>query len=123
MVSAINRSDGSGGQIQVPRDAYSLRMSFWIVPVSFSRGTPFFSAAATYRASRIAAVPLMVKLVLILSSGMPSKSTSASASVSTATPTRPTSSPNSASSESYPHCVGRSRATDNPVPPWPSRYR
>jgi len=28
MVSAISRSDGSGGQIQVPRDAYSLRMSF-----------------------------------------------------------------------------------------------
>ena len=47
MVSAISRSDGSGGQIQVPRDAYSLRMSFWMVPVSFSRGTPFFSAAAT----------------------------------------------------------------------------
>jgi hypothetical protein len=47
IVSAISRSDGSGGQIQVPRDAYSLRMSFWMVPVSFSRGTPFFSAAAT----------------------------------------------------------------------------
>ena len=47
MVSAIRRSDGSGGQIQVPREAYSLRMSFWIVPVSFSRGTPSFSAAAT----------------------------------------------------------------------------
>ncbi len=38
MVSAISRSDGSGGQIQVPRDAYSLRMSFWMVPVSFARG-------------------------------------------------------------------------------------
>ena len=47
IVSAISRSDGSGGQIQVPREAYSLRMSFWMVPVSFSRGTPFFSAAAT----------------------------------------------------------------------------
>ena len=47
MVSAISRSDGSGGQIQVPRDAYSLRMSFWMVPVSFARGTPAFSAAAT----------------------------------------------------------------------------
>lgn len=47
MVSAISRSDGSGGQIQVPRDAYSLRMSFWIVPVSFARGTPPRSAAAT----------------------------------------------------------------------------
>ena len=38
MVSAIRRSDGSGGQIQVPREAYSLRMSFWIVPVSLARG-------------------------------------------------------------------------------------
>ena len=46
------------------------------------------------------AVPLMVKLVLISSRGIPSKSTSTSARVSTATPTRPTSSPYSASSES-----------------------
>ena len=41
MVSAISRSDGSGGQIQVPREAYSLRMSFWMVPVSLARGYPF----------------------------------------------------------------------------------
>ncbi|MDH6436640.1 hypothetical protein M2158_005181 [Streptomyces sp. SAI-144] len=47
MVSAIRRRDGSAGQIQVPREAYSLRMSFWMVPVSFSRGTPLRSAAAT----------------------------------------------------------------------------
>ena len=47
IVSAISRRDGSGGQIQVPREAYSLRMSFWIVPVSFSLGTPLRSAAAT----------------------------------------------------------------------------
>lgn len=47
MVSAISRSDGSGGQIQVPREAYSLRMSFWIVPVSLALGIPFRSAAAT----------------------------------------------------------------------------
>ena len=48
----------------------------------------------------MAAVPLMVKLVLILSSGMSSNRISASARVSTATPTRPTSSPYSGSSES-----------------------
>jgi hypothetical protein len=47
MVSAISRSEGSGGQIHVPREAYSLRMSFWMVPVSFPRGIPFRSAAAT----------------------------------------------------------------------------
>ncbi len=59
-------------------------------------------------------MPLIVKLVLILSSGMPSNRTSASARVSTATPTRPTSSLTSGSSESKPHCVGRSSATDRP---------
>ena len=37
IVSAISRSDGRGGQIQVPRLTYSLRMSFWIVPRSFDR--------------------------------------------------------------------------------------
>ena len=42
-MSAISRSDGSGGKIQVPRATYSLRMSFWIVPRSCSRGTPCFS--------------------------------------------------------------------------------
>src|ERR1700741_4826379 len=40
MVPAISRSDGSGGQIQVPRAAYSLRMSFWMVAVSLVRGGP-----------------------------------------------------------------------------------
>ena len=33
MVSTIRRSDGSGGKIQVPRETYSLRISFWVVPV------------------------------------------------------------------------------------------
>jgi hypothetical protein len=47
MVSAMRRREGSGGQIQVPREAYSLRMSFCIVPVSLARGTPLRSAAAT----------------------------------------------------------------------------
>ena len=30
----------------VPRAMYSLRMSFWIVPASLSRGTPRSSATA-----------------------------------------------------------------------------
>ena len=46
--SAISRSEGRTGKIQVPRATYSLRMSFWIVPVSFSRGTPCLSATARY---------------------------------------------------------------------------
>ena len=66
-------------------------------------------------------MPLIVKLVLIASSGIWSKRISASASVSSATPTRPTSSSTSGWSESYPHCVGRSSATESPVPPWARR--
>ena len=75
-------------------------MSFWIVPRIWSAGTPCFSATATYMASRIAAVPLIVNDVDTLPSGMPSKIASMSASVSIATPTRPTSSSTSGSSES-----------------------
>ena len=47
MVSAISLRLGVGGQIQVPREAYSLRMSFWMVPVSLLLGMPLRSAAAT----------------------------------------------------------------------------
>jgi hypothetical protein len=65
----------------------------------------------------IAAVPLTVHEVEIRSSGMSRKRISASASESSATPTRPTSSSTSGSSESYPIWVGRSAATDSPVPP------
>ena len=46
-----------------------------------------------------------------------------SASESIATPVRPTSPSDRGSSESYPSCVGRSNATDNPVCPPASRYR
>ena len=48
MVSAMSRMEGRTGKIQVPRATYSLRISFWMVPVSFSRGTPALSAAARY---------------------------------------------------------------------------
>ena len=51
------------------------------------------------------------------SSGRPSKSTRMSASESIATPTLPTSPWARWWSESYPICVGRSKATESPVVP------
>ncbi len=52
----------------------SLRMSFWMVPASFSGGTPCSSAATTYSASTGSTAPFMVMDTLIRSSGMPSNS-------------------------------------------------
>ncbi|MNL59897.1 hypothetical protein D3C87_1836600 [compost metagenome] len=79
---------------------YSLRMSFWMVPVSFSGETPCFSATAWYMHRRMAAGALMVIEVETLSSGIPSNSTSMSARLSMATPVRPTSPAASGWSES-----------------------
>ena len=45
-MSVIMRSAGSGGTIQAFCAMYSLRMSFWIVPRSFSGATPWLSPAA-----------------------------------------------------------------------------
>ena len=70
---------------------YSFSMSFWSVPPSFARGTPCFSPTATYIASAITAVALMVIDVVTSPSGMPSKSSSKSRSVEIATPSLPTS--------------------------------
>ncbi len=70
---------------------YSFSMSFWSVPPSRARGTPCFSATATYMASAMTAVALMVIEVVTSASGMPSKSSSKSSSVETATPSLPTS--------------------------------
>ena len=84
----------------VPRAMYSLRMSFWVVPETWSRGTPCASAAATYSASRIGAVALIVMDVLTRSSGRRSRSTAMSARLATGTPTRPTSPSASRASES-----------------------
>jgi hypothetical protein len=53
----------------------SLRMSFWIVPVSCSGFTPCSSAAAMYRARTGRTAPFMVIDTDISSSGMPSKRT------------------------------------------------
>ena len=100
---------------------YSFRMSFWIVPRSLVRETPFSSATAMYKQSKIAAVELMVIDVEILSSGRFARSVRMSSIESMATPTRPTSPSDFASSESRPICVGRSKATLSPV--WPCARR
>ena len=52
----------------------SLRMSFWIVPVSCSGCTPCSSAATTYSARTGSTAPFIVIDTLIWSSGMPSNS-------------------------------------------------
>ena len=98
----------------VPRAMYSLRMSFWIVPLSCARAIPRSSATTMYIASSVAAVALIVIDVETLSSGMPSSSTCMSSTVSIATPTRPTSPSARGESESMPICVGRSNATREP---------
>ena len=46
-MSTISRFEGSGGKMYVPRDRYSLTMSFCVVPRSASVGTPISWAWAT----------------------------------------------------------------------------
>jgi len=75
----------------VPRAMYSLSTSFWMVPASRASGTPCRRATATYSASRMMAVALMVIDVETSPRGMPSNSIAMSSSESIATPTRPTS--------------------------------
>ncbi len=79
---------------------YSLRMSFWVVPPSRSRGMPCSSATATYMASRMGAVALMVIDVVTSSSGRSASRTCMSSSVLMGTPTRPTSPAAKGASES-----------------------
>ncbi len=114
---------GPGGYTYVPRAMYSLRMSFWIVPLSLSRAIPRSSAATMYIASSVAAVALIVIEVDTLSSGMSLSSACMSSTVSIATPTRPTSPCARGESESSPICVGRSNATESPVCPASSNSR
>src|SRR5438093_1258825 len=106
----------------VDRATYSFRMSFWTVPRSDGRAMPRASPVATYRASRIAAVALIVMLVLTRSRGRPSRSVCISSRVEIATPTRPTSPRTIGASLSYPIWVGRSNATLSPSLPWAKRY-
>ena len=106
----------------VPRDRYSLMMSFCVVPASLAMSAPCSCATAWYRASSHMAVALMVIEVLLCSSGMPCSSARMSPRCPTGTPTRPTSPRASTWSASYPVWVGRSNATDRPVCPL-ARFR
>lgn len=90
-MSVISRTDGPGGKTCVPRDRYSLTMSFWVVPVSLVMSAPCSSATTWYMASSHIAVALMVIEVLVRSSGMPSNRVRMSPRCPTGTPTRPTS--------------------------------
>ena len=105
----------------VPRAMYSFRMSFCVVPPIRASGTPWRFAVATYIASRIAAVALIVMDVVTASSGMSFISRPKSSSDEIETPTFPTSPRARSSSASKPIWVGRSNATDRPV--WPCERR
>ena len=96
--SVARRRDGSGGKMYVPRAMYSLRMSFWTVPRSFSGPTPWRRPTASYRASRMAAVALIVIEVLTDPRSIPANRRAMSWTVSMGTPTRPTSPATRASS-------------------------
>ena len=50
MRSLVRRIEGAGGNTYVPRDRYSLMMSFCVVPVSEVRAMPCSSAVVTYSA-------------------------------------------------------------------------
>ena len=56
------------------RTMNSLRMSFWIVPDSFSGGTPCSSPATMNSASTGSTAPFMVMDTLMSASGMPENS-------------------------------------------------
>ncbi len=79
---------------------YSFRMSACTVPDSLFTSKPRDSASATYMASRIHALGLMVMETEIRSRSMSAKSASMSSRVSMATPSRPTSPSERGSSES-----------------------
>jgi hypothetical protein len=101
---------------------YSLSTSFCTVPESLRTSLPCLRATATYSASRIDAVALMVIDVEIAVRSMPSNRRCMSSIESMATPTLPTSPTASGLSESRPICVGKSKATDSPVVPLASKY-
>ncbi len=44
IMSVVSRSDGAGGKTYVPRERYSLTMSFCVVPVSAATSAPCCSA-------------------------------------------------------------------------------
>ena len=69
----------------------SLRMSFWMVPASFSGGTPCSSAATTYSARIGSTAPFIVIDTDTVDRSMPSNSCRMSRMESIATPAIPTS--------------------------------
>ena len=89
--STVSRRDGSGPKMYVPRDRYSLTMSFWVVPASRDGATPRSSAKARYIENNHIAVALMVIEVFISSMGIASNSARISPRCGTGTPTLPTS--------------------------------
>lgn len=101
----------------VLRTMNSLRMSFWMVPLSADCATPCSSAATMYIASTGSTAPFIVIETDIFPSGMPSNRIFMSSTVSTGTPAMPTSPCTRGWSLSYPRCVARSNATDRPCCP------
>ena len=99
-MSRITRIEGRIGKIHSFWAMYSFRMSACTVPDSLFRSKPRDSASATYMASRIHALGLMVMETEMRSRSMPEKSAAMSSSVSMATPSRPTSPSERGSSES-----------------------
>ncbi len=99
-MSVTRRIEGAGGKRYSFWAMNSLRMSFWVVPSSRSRGTPAFSAATMYIAQIGAAGELMVIEVETRSRGRPASRTSMSARLLTATPHVPNSPSASGSSVS-----------------------
>ena len=65
IMSTMMRRDDAGGKMYVPRDKYSLRMSFCVVPRNSFADVPCSAALATYNASNHAAVALIVIDVFI----------------------------------------------------------
>ncbi len=120
-MSVTRRMEGPGGNMYVPLATYSFRMSFCTVPCSLSGLTPCFSPTTWYMARSTAAGAFIVMEVDTLSRGIPLNTTSMSSRESMATPTLPTSPSARGWSESYPTCVGRSKATERPVCPCSSR--
>lgn len=82
--------------------AYSLRMSFWVVPRRSDLGIPLDSATTMYIESIVEAVELIVMLVDTFSMGMPVVSVSMFLRELMATPTFPTSPSDLSLSESNP---------------------
>ena len=91
IMSVVRRNDGAGPNTYVPRDRYSLMMSFWVVPDSCAGSTPCSSAATWYIASSHIAVALMVIDVFISSSGMSWNRRRMAPRCGIGTPTLPTS--------------------------------